>query len=825
MISKNAGPPGVPIGAAPNAVEHQYSKPGANHRQGTETLRPQLEGFVRSLFDPDDIVEIRRLPSGQSTWHTAEDLVVLEENLTQENTTQNIHVGVNPRVCKGDGSKAGECSGGCCGRCRLCVALARCLFVDLDKVTPDEAQFRLRESGLPAPTAIITSGNGVHFYWRLTAPMQDLDEWSDAQRILLTRVGGDPAVHDPPRIMRLPGFFNLKYDPPRPCTVVDAYPERVYPLDEFELRDARTGVPAAPRLATSESSPIREQTRNQTLFGIAAGMRARGCSEAGILAALLAENCERCVPRLDESEVRRIAKSAGRYPIGSVAIERNWRPFPIQVLPDPMRRFVVEGAEAMGCDPAYIALPTLASIAAVIGTTRRVQLKNAWSEAAMVWAVIVGHSGTLKSPAHDYALAPLKRLQAKRFREFRDAVATYEHDLLQYEGDLAQWKRKKNDERGEPPKKPKEPQAVRYLVSDPTIEALAPILLVNPRGVVLGRDELAAWLGSFERYRSGSKGSDAAQWLEMHRAGYVLVDRKSGFPRTIHVPLAGVSIAGTIQPETLQRALGREYFENGLAARLLMVMPPRRRKRWTEADVSQRTVKRFAQMIEKLLTLNHNCDDNGDPVPIDVPLDEDAHKAWIVFYDEHADRQAEVHEGDLAAAFAKLEGYAARFALLLHFMKWATLPKFQGDAIGEDSISAGVELARWFCDETERICAMFVDSDDEDSELIGHIRSLGGSVTIRDLQRGSRRFRMKSDEIRAMLDELVQRGVGFWEHLPPQAQGGHPIELFRLHGDSGDGDKTIDTGPPPRVVSPSPVSPVNITGSGNEKGELVEWTG
>jgi hypothetical protein len=625
--------------------------------------------------------------------------------------------------------------------------------------------------------------------------------------------------------MRLPGLLNRKYDPPRPCTLVEACPEYVYPSEEFEPGDAPTSDTAQPRANTANGGSIREQTRNNTLFRIAAGMRSRGCSKAGILAALLVENRERCVPPLDEGEVRGIAASAGRYPPGSVAVASDWRPFPVHVLPEPVRSFVVEGAEAMGYDPAYVALPVLACIATAIGTTRRVHLKRAWAEAAMVWAVIVGHSGTLKSPAHDYALAPLKRLQAKRFREHGEAVATYERDLLQYESDLAHWKRKKQDERGDPPKKPKEPQAVRYLVSDPTIEALAPIQLANPRGVLLGRDELAAWLGSFERYRASGKGGDSAQWLEMHRAGYVLVDRKTGVPRTIHVPLAGVSIAGAIQPETLQRSLGREHFENGLAARLLLVMPPRKRKRWTEADVAQRTVERFTEMLTELLTLRHDADDNGDPVPIDVPLDEEAHKAWVAFYNEHADRQAEIHDGDLAAAFSKLEGYAARFALLFHFMKWATLPKFQGDAIGTDSVAAGVELARWFCNETERIYAMFADADDGDRELVGHIRSLGGSVTIRDLQRGPRRFRVKADEARAMLDGLVQRGVGFWEHRQPQGKGGHPVEVFRLHGDGGDGAKTPCAEPESEVVSPSPVSPVTSAGSGDDKGELVEWTG
>ena len=372
----------MPTEATQSAVERCDSMPGATHRQGAETLHDQLDRFVRCLFDPGDIVEIRRLPCGRSTWHRAADLPVLGDELARQNSTENIYAGANPRVCKGDGSKADTCSGGCCGRCRLCVALARCAFVDLDETTLDQACFRLRESGLPAPTVIVVSGGGVHLYWRLAAPIPDLEQWSDVQSSLAARLNGDLSVHDPPRIMRLPGLLNRKYQPPRPCTLVEACPERVYPLEEFEPGDAPTSVTAQPRANTANGGPIREQTRNNTLFRIAAGMRSRGCSKAGILAALLVENRAQCIPPLDEAEVRGITASAGRYPPGSVAVASDWRPFPVYVLPEPVRSFVVEGAEAMGCDPAYIALPVLACTAAAIGTTRRVH-KRAWAEAAM----------------------------------------------------------------------------------------------------------------------------------------------------------------------------------------------------------------------------------------------------------------------------------------------------------------------------------------------------------------------------------------------------------------------------------------------------------
>ena len=46
------------------------------------------------------------------------------------------------------------------------------------------------------------------------------------------------------------------------------------------------------------------------------------------------------------------------------------------------------------------------------------------------------------------------------------------------------------------------------------------------------------------------------------------------------------------------------------------------------------------------------------------PLSPKAKKAWMRFYNQHAAEQNEI-SGDLAAAWSKLEGYAARLALLV----------------------------------------------------------------------------------------------------------------------------------------------------------------
>ncbi len=73
------------------------------------------------------------------------------------------------------------------------------------------------------------------------------------------------------------------------------------------------------------------------------------------------------------------------------------------------------------------------------------------------------------------------------------------------------------------------PADVRTLYCcDTTLEGLVPILLQNPRGVLLTRDELVGWIGSFDKYSKGSASADVAHWLSLYNAESITVDRKTG---------------------------------------------------------------------------------------------------------------------------------------------------------------------------------------------------------------------------------------------------------------------------------------------------------
>jgi hypothetical protein len=476
-------------------------------------------------------------------------------------------------------------------------------------------------------------------------------------------------------------------------------------------------------------------------------------------------------------------------------------------MPAPLDVYVRECAASLGCDPAYAALPVLSVVASVIGNTRTIQLKRGWQEPCIIWSVIVGESGTLKTPAYLRAVAYLYKVQKRLRTEYKQAVASYLDRMLKWKDE------KKEAEKGEgldPGDPPEEPALRRVICSDATIERLAEILEDNPRGTFLARDELSAWLGSFSRYKPKGAGSDLPNWLEMFRAGAVIVDRKTGERRQLFVERSAVSVTGGIPPGVLARALTPEFLDSGLAARLLLAMPVAPPKRWSEAEVTPDAERAYQGVLDKLLTLDFALE-GGEKVPHVLRLSTEAKAAWVEYYDFWAREQAAA-EGELAAALSKLEGYAARLALVHHVVTCVHLDTDDRREVGIRSIRAGIALCFWFAAQARRIYAMLSETSEERAarKLVEYIQAQGGRITVRQLQKSNSRKYPDSEAAETALNGLVVFGLGEWEELTATPRGGVSARYLRLHptvdtsdtcstgqanGDGGPSDTTADSTP------------------------------
>jgi hypothetical protein len=87
----------------------------------------------------------------------------------------------------------------------------------------------------------------------------------------------------------------------------------------------------------------------------------------------------------------------------------------------------------------------------------------------------------------------------------------------------------------------------RYKTEDATVEKISKILLENPRGILVHRDELSGWLRNLDKQgREGDRSFYLESW---NGTGSFDVDRIGR--GSLHIPALCLSILGSIQPGPL----------------------------------------------------------------------------------------------------------------------------------------------------------------------------------------------------------------------------------------------------------------------------------
>jgi len=127
-----------------------------------------------------------------------------------------VYVGCAPRTRRHGGRDA--------------VERAFALWADCDG---DDAVKAL-ESFRPQPSIVIASGTGnnCHAYWLLTEPLER-EQLERANRRLAHALGADPASADAARILRVPGTFSHKHQPPTPVEALRLDLARRMPVEDL----------------------------------------------------------------------------------------------------------------------------------------------------------------------------------------------------------------------------------------------------------------------------------------------------------------------------------------------------------------------------------------------------------------------------------------------------------------------------------------------------------------------------------------------------------------------------------------------------------------
>jgi hypothetical protein len=214
-----------------------------------------------------------------------------------------------------------------------CQQLAS-LFCDIDFKATALAQAKQALADFAMrPSAIISSGGGLHCYWSLDTPvalLADADRTKAVLRKLAIRLNADLSAAEPARILRVPGTFNYKYNPPRSVEVLEVNSHK-YSLIQFEqslaeVADQKTSSTSydhdspsrAPRPSSSRidftriANGLSEGERDWQLFRLACSLRRRGYSREQTTAIVI-DAAIRCVPPFPRPLAEQKVGSAWSY--------------------------------------------------------------------------------------------------------------------------------------------------------------------------------------------------------------------------------------------------------------------------------------------------------------------------------------------------------------------------------------------------------------------------------------------------------------------------------------------------------------------------------
>ena len=324
-----------------------------------------------------------------------------------------------------------------------------------------------------------------------------------------------------------------------------------------------------------------------------------------------------------------------------------------------------------GAPVDYVALSWLTVCSSLIGAKRRVvPYRSTWREPPIIWLGLVGDPSHNKSPALDPFQSILRKLEDDRLEEHEEALNVWRADCERARAEKAAWQEEVKAATKEglntpplPPlaQEPAEPRRRRYSVGDVTPESMGAILVGNPQGCLMIRDELAGWVTSFDRYNPGGR----AYWLEAFGGRPYTVDRK-GSPEPLRVPYNGVSIIGSIQPAKLGDCL-LSASDDGLAARLLFVWPERPpfSRPTATADVNA-----FEEAARRIDCIEWGRDEEGKRTDVGVPLSPEAMDVFDDCQRFYRDQEADA-AGLLKSFIGKLSGLTLRLAIASEYARWA----------------------------------------------------------------------------------------------------------------------------------------------------------
>jgi putative DNA primase/helicase len=469
-----------------------------------------------------------------------------------------------------------------------------------------------------------------------------------------------------------------------------------------------------------------------------------------------------------------------------------------EMLPEPLRGWLMDIADRMQIPPDFSAAAAVVALGSIIGRGCGINPKRRddWLVVPNLWGSVVGRPALMKTPAISESQKHLIRLETEERESYQEAARAFEleKEVRKITKSALGEEIKKAVKKGKPDDieqararladlQTDGPIRRRYQTQDGTTEKIGELLIENPRGLLVNRDELIGWFRSLDRDgREGDRSFYLEAWNGNRGFTYDRIGRG-----TLDIPALCMSVFGAMTPGPLAsyvyQANSGGRGDDGLLQRFQVIVWPDAQGEWENIDrYPDTTEKNRVWEIFKALSgdIPGAVREEGAAIPSlrFTPAGQEVFDTWRLELETRLRGDHGLHPA-MESHLTKYRKLMPSLALIFHLVAVA-----DGATPGPVSEVSAVLAAAW-CQYLEshatRIYgAATMPGIEAAREIVKHIRrgAISEGCTPKKIYRNQWSRLTSPEEVKAGLEVLA----GYdWLTLQKITTGGRPSEIIRLN--------------------------------------------
>ena len=417
---------------------------------------------------------------------------------------------------------------------------------------------------------------------------------------------------------------------------------------------------------------------------------------------------------------------------------------PLDAFPEKIREIVLDLSRYENFNVEYTASIILSAVATAIGNSCHIRIKGEWKTAPALYMMLVGRPGLGKTPPLGFIYKPVNEQDDRMFEKFNE-------EWTEYEKSMAPGSRQNDTTQ------PRKPRLVTTVISDFTPEAMISVHQYNPRGIALVVDEILALFNSVKRYSSRN---NLIEDLLTAYSGQPLKAVRKSESRPAFIKAPCINIIGSIQTNLLSEIFKADFVANGLTDRFLFVYPKDRKiSVWRRNDRNTGRpdiLGKWRDILGRVLDIPCIVNEKSNTVsPLVINMDDDAEEYFYNWYNGIIEEVNAIEDdAEVESRKMKLNGNAARLALIFQIMKWA-VDEGEMRSIEADSVKAAIRMIEYYEESYRRTQEAVITGSIGDTKD-AWLSLLGDTFTSGDAVIAGRKVEMSRRSVYYALEQLCR---------------------------------------------------------------------